>query len=198
MTEGTCGLFWSCFALYYMMKTSAPRVNWMVESQVVWKGRWAVTPRGILIQGQLWKHKGLFIREGSLSSLPLPMNPRPRNLRNGSPNPLVQSVCAGWQAFLANRVCAFHWVSDKPWAKSELPALCSVVWDLLTLWGVLTLTCPLIYDFYWVFCEVVNWTTLQLVWALIRKLSSKWITFSVSDPLLKFIAKAEMFSATCL
>ena len=94
--------------------------------------------------------------------------------------------------------CAFHWVSDKPWAKSKLPALCSVVWDLLTLWGALTLTCPLIYDFYWVFCEVVNWTTLQLVWALIRKLSSKWITFSVAAPLLKFIAKAGMFSATCL
>lgn len=81
---------------------------------------------------------------------------------------------------LASGVCTFHCIGDKPGAKSEFLALCSVVWDLLTLCGALTPTCPFVYDFYRVFCEVVNFPTLQLARALIRKLSSKWITFSLA------------------
>ena len=133
LNESTCGLFWSCFALHQKTKHSAPRAHWMVKSQAVWKGRHLVSPRRVLIQGWPWRHQDLFIREGSLSSPPLPTDPRPRNLRNGSPNPSVQSVFTGRQASLASRVCTFHQVSDKPWAKSELPALFLSSWTFRLL-----------------------------------------------------------------
>lgn len=178
----TGGLFWSSFILCVNTRHLVPRLNWTVGSWTVWKGRRPVAhSQKSPYPGSTWQPRDLLGKAAS-PHLHCPQIRGLRNLRNGPASPQAQSVSIGRQVSRASGGCIFHCVCDKLWAVSELLALCSVVWDLLTSCGTLRATCPFIYNFYGVFCAVINWLTLQPVRALIRKLSSKWITFSVAVP----------------